>query len=235
MQPWSFCSCVLLQLACEYTRTFVHSTSHAVSVFHTWTSLLTLTSDLSHFHRHVYCIHYLILLSVQLFDLIYREETLLNVIKSVTRNGRSIVLTAVLALILVYLFSIVGYIIFKDDFILTVDRISNKTLGENNRWISLWCCPKLCLKMKLWKHMAVQNVHEKSLVSCYISNYKHLTNYFTKHVRVVTIKSKERTKKWYYAYRNLRVFYGPTWFFVLWHYFHEINVIILLNLIIAMQ
>uniref|UniRef100_A0A672PV23 Inositol 1,4,5-trisphosphate receptor n=1 Tax=Sinocyclocheilus grahami TaxID=75366 RepID=A0A672PV23_SINGR len=69
--------------------------------------------------------------SLLLFDLIYREETLLNVIKSVTRNGRSIVLTAVLALILVYLFSIVGYIIFKDDFILTVDRIPNKTLGKH--------------------------------------------------------------------------------------------------------
>ena len=68
-------------------------------------------------------------LFLQLFDLVYREETLLNVIKSVTRNGRSIVLTAVLALILVYLFSIVGYIFFKDDFILAVDRIPNKTLG----------------------------------------------------------------------------------------------------------
>ncbi|XP_077948581.1 inositol 1,4,5-trisphosphate-gated calcium channel ITPR1 isoform X6 [Gasterosteus aculeatus] len=66
--------------------------------------------------------------SLLLFDLVYREETLLNVIKSVTRNGRSIVLTAVLALILVYLFSIVGYIFFKDDFILAVDRIPNKTL-----------------------------------------------------------------------------------------------------------
>uniref|UniRef100_A0A672G3T9 Inositol 1,4,5-trisphosphate receptor n=1 Tax=Salarias fasciatus TaxID=181472 RepID=A0A672G3T9_SALFA len=68
--------------------------------------------------------------SLLLFDLVYREETLLNVIKSVTRNGRSIVLTAVLALILVYLFSIVGYIFFKDDFILAVDRIPNKTLGS---------------------------------------------------------------------------------------------------------
>ncbi|RXM95220.1 Inositol 1,4,5-trisphosphate receptor type 1 [Acipenser ruthenus] len=68
--------------------------------------------------------------SLLLFDLVYREETLLNVIKSVTRNGRSIVLTAVLALILVYLFSIVGYIFFKDDFILEVDRIPNKTLGK---------------------------------------------------------------------------------------------------------
>uniref|UniRef100_A0A4W6FFI2 Inositol 1,4,5-trisphosphate receptor n=1 Tax=Lates calcarifer TaxID=8187 RepID=A0A4W6FFI2_LATCA len=68
--------------------------------------------------------------SLLLFDLVYREETLLNVIKSVTRNGRSIVLTAVLALILVYLFSIVGYIFFKDDFILEVDRIPNTTLSE---------------------------------------------------------------------------------------------------------
>ncbi|KAL0600663.1 Inositol 1,4,5-trisphosphate receptor type 1 [Plecturocebus cupreus] len=62
-----------------------------------------------------------------LFDLVYREETLLNVIKSVTRNGRSIILTAVLALILVYLFSIVGYLFFKDDFILEVDRLPNET------------------------------------------------------------------------------------------------------------
>lgn len=67
---------------------------------------------------------------LQLFDLVYREETLLNVIKSVTRNGRSIVLTAVLALILVYLFSIVGYIFFKDDFILEVDHIANATQSE---------------------------------------------------------------------------------------------------------
>ncbi|XP_036023075.1 inositol 1,4,5-trisphosphate receptor type 3 [Onychomys torridus] len=61
--------------------------------------------------------------SVLLFDLIYREETLFNVIKSVTRNGRSILLTALLALILVYLFSIVGFLFLKDDFILEVDRL----------------------------------------------------------------------------------------------------------------
>uniref|UniRef100_A0AAR2JW61 Inositol 1,4,5-trisphosphate receptor n=1 Tax=Pygocentrus nattereri TaxID=42514 RepID=A0AAR2JW61_PYGNA len=80
--------------------------------------------------------------SLLLFDLIYREETLLNVIKSVTRNGRSIVLTAVLALILVYLFSIVGYIFFKDDFILAVDRIPNKTLGKDPRFLSGGVCRK---------------------------------------------------------------------------------------------
>ncbi|GCC26788.1 hypothetical protein chiPu_0005208 [Chiloscyllium punctatum] len=70
--------------------------------------------------------------SILLFDLIYREETLFNVIKSVTRNGRSILLTAVLALILVYLFSIVGFLFLKDDFILDVERLpsSSKTSGS---------------------------------------------------------------------------------------------------------
>uniref|UniRef100_A0A5F8GTT0 Inositol 1,4,5-trisphosphate receptor n=1 Tax=Monodelphis domestica TaxID=13616 RepID=A0A5F8GTT0_MONDO len=69
--------------------------------------------------------------SILLFDLIYREETLFNVIKSVTRNGRSILLTALLALILVYLFSIVGFLFLKDDFILEVDRLpDNKSKEE---------------------------------------------------------------------------------------------------------
>jgi inositol 1,4,5-triphosphate receptor type 1 len=63
-----------------------------------------------------------VLLTFQLFDVVYREETLLNVIRSVTRNGRSIILTAVLALILVYMFSIIGYMFFKDDFLLSVDQ-----------------------------------------------------------------------------------------------------------------
>lgn len=53
----------------------------------------------------------------------YREETLLNVMRSVTRNGRSILLTAVLALVLVYMFSIVGFMFFKDDFLVSVDRL----------------------------------------------------------------------------------------------------------------
>uniref|UniRef100_A0A8C5QQ75 Ion transport domain-containing protein n=1 Tax=Leptobrachium leishanense TaxID=445787 RepID=A0A8C5QQ75_9ANUR len=72
--------------------------------------------------------------SFLLFDLVYREETLLNVIKSVTRNGRSIILTAVLALILVYLFSIIGFLFLKDDFIMEVDRLKDRTpdLGNND-------------------------------------------------------------------------------------------------------
>ncbi|XP_010780616.1 inositol 1,4,5-trisphosphate receptor type 1 [Notothenia coriiceps] len=82
--------------------------------------------------------------SLLLFDLVYREETLLNVIKSVTRNGRSIVLTAVLALILVYLFSIVGYIFFKDDFILEVDRLPNTTLKNGASLASEFLSAGMC-------------------------------------------------------------------------------------------
>ncbi|XP_056117184.1 inositol 1,4,5-trisphosphate receptor type 2 isoform X2 [Rhinichthys klamathensis goyatoka] len=61
--------------------------------------------------------------SILLFDLVRREETLLNVMRSVTKNGRSIFLTAVLAIILVYLFSIVAFLFFKDDFLMEVDRL----------------------------------------------------------------------------------------------------------------
>lgn len=68
--------------------------------------------------------------SWQLFDLIYREETLFNVIKSVTRNGRSILLTALLALILVYLFSIVGFLFLKEDFIMEVDLLAQVAAGN---------------------------------------------------------------------------------------------------------
>ncbi|XP_061430042.1 inositol 1,4,5-trisphosphate receptor type 1-like [Lethenteron reissneri] len=80
--------------------------------------------------------------SLLLFDVVYREETLLNVIKSVTRNGRSIVLTAVLGLILIYLFSIVGFQFLKDDFILDVDKLAEAKppAGDSSsRFMSEFC------------------------------------------------------------------------------------------------
>uniref|UniRef100_A0AAZ3SUC6 Inositol 1,4,5-trisphosphate receptor n=1 Tax=Oncorhynchus tshawytscha TaxID=74940 RepID=A0AAZ3SUC6_ONCTS len=76
------------------------------------------------------CVHELFY-SFLLFDLIYREETLFNVIKSVTRNGRSILLTALLAIILVYLFSIVGFLCLKNDFIMEVDPLPQITSGRH--------------------------------------------------------------------------------------------------------
>lgn len=69
-------------------------------------------------------------LNSQLLDVVYREDTLINVIRSVTRNGRSIVLTAVLALILVYMFSIIGYMFFRDDFLVSVDSELGSTFYD---------------------------------------------------------------------------------------------------------
>lgn len=57
-----------------------------------------------------------------LLDIVVREETLQNVIRSVTRNGKSILLTTVFALIVIYMFSIVGYLFLQDDFVIDTDR-----------------------------------------------------------------------------------------------------------------
>ncbi|KAA0193919.1 Inositol 1 4 5-trisphosphate receptor type 1, partial [Fasciolopsis buskii] len=59
----------------------------------------------------------------KLLDVVRREETLLNVIRSVTKNGRSILLTALLALIILYIYAILGFVFFKDDFQLEVESI----------------------------------------------------------------------------------------------------------------
>lgn len=60
-----------------------------------------------------------------MLDIVASEETLRNVIRSVTRNWQSIILTGLLALILVYLFSIVGYMFFQKDFRLEVEKLDN--------------------------------------------------------------------------------------------------------------
>lgn len=51
---------------------------------------------------------------VLLLNLVYREETLRNVIKSVTKNGKSILITVVLGLIVILLFAIVAHKFFPE-------------------------------------------------------------------------------------------------------------------------
>lgn len=99
--------------------------------------------------------------SILLFNMIYQEETLKNVIRSVTRNGRSILLTALLALILIYSFSIVGYLFFRDDYI--VETEPNQYLAAENLQASIspsksdlaFCDAKSnkekCLEKNMWK------------------------------------------------------------------------------------
>jgi Ion transport protein. len=74
-------------------------------------------------------------------DVIAREETLLNVVRSVTRNGRSILLTALLALVLVYMFSIIGFLFFQEDFVIETEPIKQVAEGITDGKYSLyrWC------------------------------------------------------------------------------------------------
>jgi hypothetical protein len=57
---------------------------------------------------------------LQLWHIVITDETLRNVIQSVTRSWMSIVMTAILAVIILYHFAIVGYVHFGDDFKLDV-------------------------------------------------------------------------------------------------------------------
>lgn len=88
---------------------------------------------------YVYCILYVCLPSIlfpsvcvcvclQLFDIIFREETLQNVIMSTTRNSRSILLTAVLCSILVYVFTIVAFSFFDNDLLREDEPLCNTFL-----------------------------------------------------------------------------------------------------------
>ena len=69
-------------------------------------------------------------LFLQVIDVIAREETLLNVVRSVTRNGRSILLTALLALVLVYMFSIIGFLFFQEDFVIETEPLKQEIVNS---------------------------------------------------------------------------------------------------------
>ena len=63
--------------------------------------------------------------SLLMLFLMKDEETLLNVMKSVTKNAKSILLTFLFAIILVYIFAFVGFIFFRDDFIIEAEELSD--------------------------------------------------------------------------------------------------------------
>ncbi|KAK2709545.1 inositol 1,4,5-trisphosphate receptor-like isoform X2 [Artemia franciscana] len=103
-----------------FPNTFIEAVKNYELVYH----FLYLVVSLVGLIIHPFCYAFLLL------DVIYREETLKNVIQSVTKNGRSIILTAALGFVLVYLFSIVGFIFFQDDFQLEIEPIVRPSCGD---------------------------------------------------------------------------------------------------------
>lgn len=79
-----------------------------------------------------------------MLDVVYREDTLWNVIQCVVRNAKSVILTAVFAVIIIYLFAICGYLFIQDDFLMPVhpkssftdEQILNSTLNNRTNLLS---------------------------------------------------------------------------------------------------
>ena len=55
-------------------------------------------------------------IALHLVSIINRSALLQNVIKAVTKNGRSLLLTVLLGTIIIYLFSVVGFVLFREAF-----------------------------------------------------------------------------------------------------------------------
>jgi hypothetical protein len=49
-----------------------------------------------------------------LLDLVHRVETLKAVVRSVTYNGQQLIMTVVLVVVVVYLYAIVGFVMFRE-------------------------------------------------------------------------------------------------------------------------
>ncbi|XP_029648662.1 inositol 1,4,5-trisphosphate receptor type 1 isoform X5 [Octopus sinensis] len=127
----------------SFTRSFKHLLMDFELVYHIIYLLLCVLG---------LCVHEFFY-SLLLLDVVYREETLLNVIKSVTRNGRSIILTTVLAVILIYLFSIIGYVFFRDDFMMEVEHLTEIPNDTVSNITSDTCSNNdSCSVSKSWDH-----------------------------------------------------------------------------------
>eukprot|EP01059_Diplonema_ambulator_P003242 TRINITY_DN1291_c0_g1_i1.p1 TRINITY_DN1291_c0_g1~~TRINITY_DN1291_c0_g1_i1.p1 ORF type:complete len:769 (+),score=239.69 TRINITY_DN1291_c0_g1_i1:1001-3307(+) len=55
-------------------------------------------------------------LTFHLFSIVSNSTVLQSVIRSVTKNGRSLLLTGLLAVIVIYVFSVIGFLFFQEDF-----------------------------------------------------------------------------------------------------------------------
>jgi hypothetical protein len=75
-----------------------------------------------------------------LLDLVHRVETLRAVVRSVTYNGRQLLMTVVLVVVVVYLYSIVEFTLFRDT--TTVVRVCACVYGM---YVYVYACVYVCV------------------------------------------------------------------------------------------
>ena len=68
--------------------------------------------------------------SLHLLAVVRKSPLLQSVIQAVTVNGRSLLVTALLCFIIVYLYSIIGFVLFPDDFRTTEGDLQCETITE---------------------------------------------------------------------------------------------------------
>jgi len=159
--------------------------------------------------------------SILMIDVLLQEETLLNVVRSVTRNWRSILITAILALVLVYFFSIVGFIFFKEDFLIETEPVAVVTEPLLNQSCSAdGLCDFNVTAVVDSKAVDVENARESmcdTLIMCIITT---LNKGLRSGGGIGDVLRKSSSKDTYFA---ARVIYDLAFFFLL--------IIIVLNLI----
>jgi len=86
-------------------------------------------------------------LLLQLFDIIVRYDTLRFLISSLIRNGSSIILTFILGIVLIYIYSIWSYLMFSGDFLVMTNPIAHiQSCSED--WSSQTCQAGLTVRIR---------------------------------------------------------------------------------------
>ena len=89
-----------------------------------WTTLYLISSIIGIFFYPIYCIH--------LLDIVARSPILKNVLRAVTEHASSLLLTALLAIVIVYMYSIISFYGFRDSY--NVDGLECSTIFKC--WVS---------------------------------------------------------------------------------------------------
>lgn len=109
---------------------------------------------------------------------------MLNVIRCVTKNVKSMLLTAIFAVILIYLFSIGGFLFIRDDFLVEIQPKGEETESVEKSCETLFMCIVTTLSMGLRNGGGIGDVLRKPSSSVKI--FVHFLLFFFKyHIKLI--------------------------------------------------